>query len=252
MLSSSTPAAYVAFDVLAMGDRLLLDTPQGERREQLVDAVADTSPVVTAPVLVTPASSDRSVAEGWFSTFEGAGLDGVIAKPLDATYQPGTRALVKVKHERPACCVVAGFRVHKDGAGVGSLLLGLYDADGQLHHVGVAASFAAKVRGQLLDDLTPLTDGALAGHPWREWAEADADAAGRMPGGGSRWNAGKDLSWVPTRIERVAEVSFGQLESGRFRHGVRFRAWRNDVAPAECRYDQLDVAQPVRFADLFS
>jgi ATP-dependent DNA ligase len=164
--------------------------------------------------------------------------------------------MVKVKHQRTADCAVAGYRVHKDGQGVGSLLLGLFDGEGRLHHVGVAASFTAKFRAALLGELAPLLDGALDGHPWRDWAEWMHQAIGgapgqRLPGGGSRWNAGKDLSWVPLRVERVAEVTFGQLQSGRFRHGVSFVRWRPDRDPRSCTYHQLDIATPVSFHSLF-
>ena len=187
------------------------------------------------------------MAEGWFHRFEGGGLDGIVAKRLDGTYTPDKRTMIKVKHERTADCAVAGYRVHKDGAGVGSLLLGLYDDEGTLHHVGVAAGFTVKQRRELLAELEPMTEGAIEGHPWQHWAEAMREEAGRMPGAQSRWNAGKDLSWVPIRVERVAEVTFGQLQSGRFRHGVRLVRWRPDRTPDSCTYEQLDVADPVRF-----
>jgi ATP-dependent DNA ligase len=246
-LAAETPSSFVAFDLLALGDRALLDEPLHERHA-LLEAHLRPQPSVH----LTPSSTDRSVAAEWFSTFEGAGLDGVIAKGLGDPYTPDKRTMVKVKHERTADCAVAGFRIHKDGEGVGSLLLGLHDDDGRLHHVGVAASFTAAFRRELLAELEPLTHDATRDHPWRDWAEAQAHADGRMPGGGSRWNAGKDLSWVPIRVERVAEVTFGQLEAGRFRHGVSFQRWRPDRTPESCGYDQLDVANPVRFADLFS
>ena len=174
-----------------------------------------------------------------------------MAKRLDGPYTPDKRTMIKVKHERTADCAVAGYRVHKDGAGVGSLLLGLYDDEGTLHHVGVAAGFTVKQRRELLAELEPMTEGAIEGHPWQHWAEAMREEAGRMPGAQSRWNAGKDLSWVPIRVERVAEVTFGQLQSGRFRHGVRLVRWRPDRTPDSCTYDQLDVADPVRFDELF-
>ena len=219
MLAVETPSSFVAFDLLALGDRALLDSTLRERR-----ALLETELRYGAPVFLTPSSTDRAVAESWFSTFEGAGLDGVVAKRLDDVYTPDKRTMVKVKHERTADCAVAGYRIHKDGKGVGSLLLGFNDADGRLHHVGVAAAFTVAFRAQLLDELEPLTHDALDGHPWRDWAEMEAHADGRMPGGGSRWNAGKDLSWVPIRVERVAEVTFGQLEAGRFRHGVQVPA----------------------------
>ncbi len=246
-LAAETPAAYVAFDLLANGDENLLDRPLAERREALLAAIH-----TVPPVFLTPATTDRAVAADWFARFEGAGLDGVVAKRLDDPYQPDKRALVKVKHERTAECVVAGYRIHKDGQGVGSLLLGLYDDNDRLQHVGVAASFTVAFRRQLLGELEPLTDDALDGHPWREWAEwqESEGIVDRRPGATSRWNAGKDLSWVPIRAERVAEVTFGQLENGRFRHGVSFVRWRPDREPLSCRYDQLDVADKVPFEDL--
>ena len=245
LLAGHTPASFLAFDVLAVGDATYLDTPFTERRELLPTMIDPTD-----SVHITPASEDGAQAEEWFTTFEGAGLDGIVAKRADGPYTPGKRTLIKVKHERTAECVVAGFRVHKDGEGVGSLLLGLYDEAGTLHHVGVAAGFSKQFRGDLLPEVEPLMAGAFEGHPWRHWAEAFAHAEGRMPGGQSRWNAGKDASWTPLRCERVLEVAFGQLESGRFRHGVRFVRWRPDRNPESCTYDQLEVASPVDFSTL--
>lgn len=246
-LAAETPAHYVAFDLLALGDDVWLERPLVERRHRLVEVVA-----AGGSVHLTPASTDLAVAAGWFQRFEGAGLDGVVAKRLEDPYRPDQRALVKVKHQRSADCVVAGYRVHKDGEGVGSLLLGLFDDDDRLQHVGVAASFTAAFRRQLRAELEPLTPGALEGHPWRHWQEwQEREGGGRQPGATSRWNAGKDLSWVALRPERVAEVTFGQLENGRFRHGVGFRRWRPDRDPSSCRYDQLEVAEPVAFRDLF-
>ena len=258
-LARETPAEFVAFDVLAVGDRSLLDDPMRLRRQTLLDVVRPRE-----RIRVTPASTDRTMAESWFSTFEGAGLDGIVAKPADGVYQPGVRALVKVKHERVGVCAVPGYRIHKDGQGVGSLLLGLWQTDAEgtptdLRSVGVAAAFSVKRRAELLAELGPRRDGALENHPWVEWAawqeeQAAARAEGRPvpPSGHSRWNAGKDLSFVPIRMGLVAEVRFGQLEAGRFRHGVSFVRWRDDVDVADCTYDQLDVAEPVRFADLFA
>lgn len=248
-LAAETPASYVAFDLLALADRDLLDTPLGTRHDLLASELADAAP----PVYLCPSTTDATVAAQWFTEFEGAGLDGVVAKRLAEPYTPDKRTLVKIKHRRTADCVVAGYRVHKDGKGVGSLLLGLYDAEGRLHHVGVAASFTVARRAELLAELEPLTHDALDGHPWREWAEwTTAESGQRMPGGGSRWNAGKDLSWVPLAIERVAEVTFGQLQEGRFRHGSTLVRWRPDRTPASCRYDQLEVAAPVPFASVVS
>ncbi len=247
MLAAQTPASFVAFDLLALGDDDLMATPFEDRRAELERHLRP-----NLSVHLTPATTDPAIAERWFTRFEGAGLDGVMAKSLSGVYTPDKRTLVKVKHERTADCAVAGFRVHKDGEGVGSLLLGLYDDTGRLNHVGVCASFTASFRRQLIEELGPLTVDALDGHPWREWAEAQAHSEQRMPGGFSRWNVNKDLSFVPLRVERVLEVTFGQLESGRFRHGVSFVRWRPDRQPGSCRYDQLDVASPVRFADLLA
>ncbi len=248
-LAAETPASFVAFDLLALGDRNLLDEPLSTRHSLLVDELKRPAQHGSSTVHLCPSTTDAAVAQRWFIEFEGAGLDGVIAKRLSDPYTPDKRTLVKVKHRRTADCVIAGYRVHKDGNGVGSLLLGLYDSDGKLHHVGVSASFTAKRRTELLAELAPLTSNALDDHPWREWAElSNVENSQRMPGGGSRWNAGKDLSWVPLRIELVAEVTFGQLQEGRFRHGSQFVRWRTDREPASCTYDQLEVATPVAFA----
>jgi ATP-dependent DNA ligase len=245
-LSEQTPAAFVAFDLLALAGRSLLDTPLVERSALLDSVIATARP----PVHRTPATTDPRVAREWFERFEGAGLDGIVAKRLDAPYTPDRRTMVKVKHQRTAECVVAGYRLHRDGHGVGSLLLGLYDDHGTLHHVGVAASFTAAARARLLAELAPLTVDAVEDHPWRDWAEASAHASARLPGARSRWNAGKDLDWVPVRAERVVEVTFGQLQQGRFRHGVRFERWRPDREPRSCTYAQLEVAAPVPFHEL--
>ncbi len=244
-LAAETPASFVAFDLLALDDDVLLERPLSERRAELVRVLRP-----KPPVHLTPASTDPATAAEWFGRFEGAGLDGVVAKRLDDPYQPDKRALVKVKHERTAECAVAGYRIHKDGNGVGSLLLGLYDDAGDLQHVGVAASFSVKRRAELLAELEPMTKGAVDGHPWADWAEWQHTAEARKPGATSRWNAGKDLSWVPIRVERVAEVTFGQLEKRRFRHGVSFVRWRPDRTPESCRYEQLEVAAPVPFEEL--
>ncbi len=245
-LAAETPASFVAFDLLALDERSLMDAPLHERHALLRSALAGAG----RQVYLCPSTTDHEIAQHWFVEFEGAGLDGVVAKRLADPYTPDKRTLVKVKHLRTADCVVAGYRIHKDGKGVGSLLLGLHDDEGRLHHVGVTASFTVKRRAELLDELAPLLEGAIEGHPWQDWAEAQAHAEGRLPGAQSRWNAGKDLSWVPIRAERVAEVTFGQLEKGRFRHGSSFLRWRPDREPASCRYDQLEVADPVPFHDV--
>ena len=239
---------FVGFDLLALGGESLLDTPLAERRA-LLDRLLATA---RSPILRSPSSTDPAVAAQWFGRFEGAGLDGVIAKRLDLPYSPGQRTMVKVKHDRTADCAVAGYRVHKDGKGVGSLLLGLFDADGVLHHVGVAASFTVKRRAELLDELAPLTEGATENHPWGAWAEAQAHEHTRMPGAQSRWSVGKDLSFVPLRVERVVEVKFSQLQGMRFRHGAKVLRWRPDRTPESCTYDQLEVAEPVVFEELFA
>src|SRR5262249_15868630 len=247
-LSAETPASFVAFDLLAEGARDLRSRPQADRRSALERALAEPS----GRVHLTPCRRERSVAEEWFHRFEGAGLDGVVAKHETTTYQPGKRAMIKVKHVRNHACVVAGFRWHTQGAGtlVGSLLLGLYDDDGALHHVGVTSSFTMEKRRLLARELAPLRKNALASHPWREWAEV-ADGTVRMPGGQSRWSAGKDLSWEPLRIERVCEVKYDHLQSDRFRHATGFLRWRPDKRPADCRYDQLEVTPPAELAEIF-
>lgn len=246
-LAAETPASFVAFDVLALGDESLLETPFGERRRTLESALAGAD----GAVKVTPVTTDPAEAQDWFVRFEGAGLDGVVAKSPDLPYQPDKRVMIKVKHRRTAEAVVAGFRVHKSGDGVGSLLLGLYDDEGQLHHIGVASSFTAKRRRELLDELAPYREGALDDHPWRQWAEASAHVGQRMPGNVSRWNAGKDLSFEPLRPELVAEIAYEQLQSGRLRHGARLLHWRPDRDPASCRYDQLEQVAPVELHRIF-
>jgi ATP-dependent DNA ligase len=250
MLAETTPAHFVAFDLLAVGDEDLTGSELGVRRARLESALGGAEP----PIHLTPATTDPARGADWFDRFEGAGLDGVIAKRLDQAYRPGERAWVKVKPVRTADCVVAGFRWHKDGKGIGSLLLGLYDDDGTLHHVGVASSFAAKFRAELVAVLDPYRDRALDEHPWREWAEwaEQAHEAGtRMPGGLSRWNAKKDLSWEPVRVELVCEVRYDQLQGRRFRHVARFNRWRPDRETASCRYDQIVVAPPTELAEVF-
>jgi len=248
-LAKATPASFIAFDALALHGRDLRAVAQSERRARLEQALA----AVERPVHLTPMTRDPQVATDWLARFEGAGLDGVIAKPLDSTYEPGKRAMIKIKHARTADCVVAGFRWHKDGRDqrIGSLLLGLYDATGALHHVGVTSSFTMAVRRQLVDELAPLRERALEHHPWREWAEVDTSDMTRMPGGQSRWSAGKDLSWEPLRIERVCEVKYDHMQGSRFRHAAVFQRWRPDKQPADCRYDQLEVTTPYELESVF-
>jgi ATP-dependent DNA ligase len=246
-LAKETPAAFVAFDLLAIGGRDLRARPQSERRALLDQAFARVEP----PIHVTPMTRDRAVASEWLKRFEGAGLDGVIAKPAQGIYDPGKRAMIKVKHARTADCVVAGFRWHKSGKdSVGSLLLGLYDASGTLQHVGVTSSFTMAMRRRLALELAPLRKNAFEKHPWREWAAAGRETA-RMPGAQSRWSAGKDLSWEPLRIERVCEVKYDHLQGPRFRHAAVFLHWRPDKRPSDCRYDQLEVTKPYELEKVF-
>jgi len=253
-LAAETPASYVAWDLLALGDEDLRAVPQSQRRTRLEAVMGGVAP----PIHVTPATLERDLAADWFDRFEGAGLDGVVAKRLDGEYRPGKRAMIKVKHERTADCVVAGFRWHKNGPGthVGSLLLGLFDGDGRLHHVGITSSFTWERRAALVQELEPLRERALENHPWAEWAEwasaGSADASGqRLPGATSRWNRGKDLSWEPLRAERVVEVAYDHLQGDRFRHATTFRRWRPDKAPVDCRYDQLETTAPFELARIF-
>ena len=245
-LAAETPASFVAFDLLALGDEDLRTMPLAERRALLEAALKD----VTPPVHLTPVTRDEATAQDWFSRFEGAGLDGVIAKPLDLAYREDQRVMLKVKHSRTADVVLAGFRWHKTGPIVGSLLLGLYDDGGTLHHVGVAASFTMARRKELVDELAPLRDNALEGHPWASWA-AQADDSGRMPGAVSRWNAKKDLSWEPLRAERVLEVTYEHMEGTRFRHTAHFLRWRPDKEPHQCTYEQLEVVAPYELSAIF-
>jgi ATP-dependent DNA ligase len=246
LLSETTPAAFVAFDLLAVGDRDLRAEPYEQRRADLEALLAGAE----APVHLTPVTTDRGVAADWFDRFEGAGLDGVVAKAADLRYREGERVMLKVKHERTADCAVAGFRWHKDGD-VGSLLLGLFDDHGALHHVGVASGFSTAQRRAFVEELAPLRERALGGHPWRDWAEQQ-HAGTRMPGAQSRWNAGKDLGWEPLRVERVCEVAYDHLQRDRFRHATTFRRWRPDRDPASCTYDQLDTPVPEELATVFA
>jgi ATP-dependent DNA ligase len=247
-LAKETPSSFVAFDLLAAGKRDLRSTPQAERRVLLERLLGSVKP----PVYLTPATRDRAIAQDWLTRFEGAGLDGVIAKPESSPYLPGKRAMIKVKHARTAECVVAGFRWHKSGRDVvGSLLLGLYDDQGVLQHVGVTSAFTMAQRKQLAEELEPLRNNAMDQHPWREWAGAAAESS-RMPGGQSRWSAGKDLSWEPLRIERVCEVKYDHMQGDRFRHAAIFLRWRPDKPPQDCRYDQLEVTRPYELQRIFS
>jgi len=241
LLAGETPASFIAFDLLAIDDESLMQTPFGERRRRLEAALEGAG----APVHLTPATADMGVAQQWFEVFEGAGLDGVVAKPVGSPYTPDKRTMFKIKHERTADCVVAGFRWHKSGPVVGSLLLGLYDDDGALQHVGVSASFSMQRRAELVEELAPYRMEDPTGHPWEAWAEAEAHGSGRLPGAVSRWNAKKDLSWLPLRPELVVEVAYDHMEGTRFRHTAQFRRWRPDRDPESCTYAQLE--QPVRY-----
>jgi len=249
LLSQQIPASIVFFDFLCLGDRDLTQEPFALRRAELERLLASAEP----PVHITPATDEMAVAQDWFRRFEGAGLDGVMAKPVSGTYEPNKRTMLKVKHERDCDCVVAGFRWHKDAEGeaIGSLLLGLFDDAGALQHVGVCASFTQTKRRELVDFLQPYRKDALANHPWRSWAE-HGDVEQRMPGGQSRWSQGKDLSWQPLRPELVVEVAYEHMQGSRFRHMAQFRRWRTDKTPADCTYAQLEVVPPHELADIFA
>ena len=252
-LAAETPSSFVAFDLLALGDEDLMARPFSERRARLQEALAAAEP----PVHLTPVTSDRATAEDWFVRFEGAGLDGVMAKPLDAPYVPDKRTQLKVKHKRTADCVVAGYRTHKSGDGVGSLLLGLYDEDGDLHNMGVATSFSAARRQELVAEVAPYEPDALVDHPWAAWAEMAGAEIGpdgevtRMPGQGHRWNAKKDMSWTALRPELVAEVAYEHVQSGRFRHATRLVRWRPDKDPRDCTFAQLEEVAPYELHKIF-
>jgi ATP-dependent DNA ligase len=252
LLAAELPASMVFFDLLCEGERDLRGIPFVERRSALAKALARVAP----PLHLTPATSDSSLARDWFRRFEGAGLDGVIAKPAAGAYQMNKRVMLKVKHERECDCVVAGFRWHRKGDRtlVGSLLLGLYDPSGELQHVGVAASFTDQKRRELVDFLAPFRENAMANHPWKEWAgyEEDSDRAPqRMPGAMSRWSQGKDLSWEPLRPELVAEVGYDHMQGTRFRHTAQFRRWRTDKPPRDCTFAQLEVVTPQELTAIF-
>jgi ATP-dependent DNA ligase len=247
LLAEQTPASIVLFDLLSEGDADLMREPFSFRQQRLHALVGGAA----APVHLTPATRDRSTASEWFRRFEGAGLDGVMAKLAAGTYEPDKRVMLKVKHERDCDCVVAGFRWHKEGEGtsVGSLLLGLYNHAGALQHVGVCASFTAQKRRELVSFLAPFRENAAAGHPWGEGAEGGAQ---RMPGGQSRWSQGKDLSWEPLRPELVVEVAYEHMQGDRFRHMAQFRRWRHDKSPQDCTYEQLEVVAPQELAEIFA
>ena len=253
LLAQQSPASIVFFDLLCHGDRDLRREPFERRRQQLESLLSSAAP----PIHMTPATRDSSVASDWFRRFEGAGLDGVMAKPLSGVYEPGKRVMLKVKHERDCDCVVGGFRWHKNGhhTAVGSLLLGLFDDAGNLQHVGVCASFTEMKRRELVEYLAPYRSNALADHPWKLWAEQGLEAgeAGhRMPGGQSRWSQGKDLSWEPLRPELVVEVAYEHMQGARFRHTAQFRRWRTDKRPGDCTYTQLEVVPPQELMALFA
>ena len=250
MLSEQIPASIVFFDLLCENDRSLCNEPFSKRRQRLEKLLARLKP----PLHVTPATRDRTTAADWFKRFEGAGLDGVIAKSETGTYEPNKRTMLKVKHERDCDCVVAGFRWHKRGekSAVGSLLLGLYDGD-NLEHVGVCASFTDVKRKELVTFLDPYRVNALDGHPWRAWAEAEsAPSQHRLPGMQSRWSQGKDLSWQPLRPELVVQVAYDHMQSGRFRHTAQFRRWRDDKRPRDCTFEQLEVVPPHELKEIFA
>jgi len=250
MLAQQIPASVVFFDLLCEGDEDLRERPFAQRRERLQSMFASAAP----PIHVTPATREQSIASDWFSRFEGAGLDGVMAKSAAGTYQPDKRVMLKVKHERDCDCVVAGFRWHKDGQGkaIGSLLLGLFNSAGDLQHVGVCASFTMDKRKELVSYLAPYRENALVDHPWANWAAEEAgETAQRMPGAQSRWSQGKDLSWELLRPELVLEIAYEHMQGDRFRHMAQFRRWRVDKSPKDCTYAQLEVVPPQELMEIF-
>jgi ATP-dependent DNA ligase len=261
LLSEQIPASVVFFDLLANGARDLRGLEFSQRREMLESLLAKAKP----PIHLTPATSDFATASDWFRRFEGAGLDGVVAKPVSGIYEPNKRVMLKVKHERDCDCVVAGFRWHKKGdrTAVGSLLLGLFDDRGVLQHVGVCASFTNQKRLELVEFLAPYRKDALVDHPWKEWAiyesatdhgaaSGKAEAASRKPGAQSRWSQGKDLSWEPLRPELVVQVAYDHMQGDRFRHTAQFRRWRSDKQPSDCTFAQLEVVPPHELETIFS
>lgn len=249
LLSHEIPASIVFFDLLAEGKRDLRNQPFEKRRESLESVLASVGP----PLYLTPVTTDFAKASDWFRRFEGAGLDGVVAKPVAGTYESNKRVMLKVKHERDCDCVVAGFRWHKKGerTRLGSLVLGLYDDAGVLHHVGVCASFTDEKRIELVQFLAPYRKNALEGHPWRDWAMGEMQDGRRIPGAQSRWSQGKDLSWEPLRPELVVEVAYDHMQGMRFRHTAQFRRWRTDKKPTDCTFDQLEVVPPYEIKQIF-
>jgi ATP-dependent DNA ligase len=249
LLSEQMPASIVFFDLLSEGDRDLRSLPFQQRRERMESFLT----TAEAPIHLTPATTDHDTAADWFRRFEGAGLDGVVAKPALGTYESNKRVMLKVKHERECDCVVAGFRWHKKGEGtaVGSLLLGLFNDSGELQHVGVCASFTDKKRQELVEFLAPYRENALTDHPWKRWAEAEFNTEQRIPGAQSRWSHGKDLSWQPLRPELVVEVAYDHMQGSRFRHTAQFRRWRADKNPADCTFAQLEVVPPQELQEIF-
>src|SRR6476659_3612498 len=249
LLAETMPASIVFFDLFSKCDRDLRDVAFEKRRKEMESILGSAE----SPLHITPATKDVDVAADWFRRFEGAGLDGVVAKSVNGTYESNKRTMLKVKHERECDCVVAGFRWHKkgDGTAVGSLLLGLFDDAGELHHVGVCASFTDKKREELVKFLAPYRKNALDKHPWKQWATDEFDGK-RMPGGQSRWSQGKDLSWEPLRPELVLEVAYDHMQGTRFRHTAQFRRWRQDKKPKDCTFDQLEVVPPQELSEIFS
>jgi ATP-dependent DNA ligase len=251
LLAKESPASMVFFDLLCEGDQDLREQPFQHRRKRLEQLLSSATP----PIHLTPATYERNVAEDWFHRFEGAGLDGVMAKDVSGAYEADKRVMLKVKHERDCDCLVAGFRWHKDGEGtaVGSMLLGLFDESGALQHVGVCASFTQQKRRELVDFLSPYRKNALVDHPWGSWAQdAGSEAGHRMPGGQSRWSQGKDLSWQPLRPELVLEVAYEHMQGTRFRHMAQFRRWRSDKRPSDCTFAQLEVVPPQELMAIFA
>jgi len=250
LLAEETPASIVFFDLLCEGAQDLRNEPFRTRRERLEQLLSSAA----APIHITPATDQRDVAADWFRRFEGAGLDGVVAKDVSGVYESDKRVMLKVKHERDCDCVVAGFRWHKNGHGtaVGSLLLGLFDESGALQHVGVCSSFTQQKRRELVEFLSPYRKGALVNHPWSSFGDTSDEAGHRMPGGQSRWSQGKDLSWEPVRPELVVEVAYEHMQGTRFRHMAHFRRWRSDKRASDCTFAQLEVVPPQELMEIFA